>query len=99
MEVGWWKEHEVICILIGSVICINQKVAYLAEKPLVAQFIDMKIPRNISANRKAFIGEIYTYVQEELAICEDIDQIELQGLKDILWLLWVVRIGGNIFLI
>ncbi|CAN6983107.1 unnamed protein product [Brassica oleracea var. botrytis] len=34
---------------------------------------------------------------EELAICEDIDHIDLQGLKDILWLMWVVHIGGNAF--
>ncbi|KAG5394216.1 hypothetical protein IGI04_024179 [Brassica rapa subsp. trilocularis] len=57
------------CILSGSFICINQMirvqsqqnrfaglVAYLAEKLLVAQFIDMKIPGNISANLKACKG-------------------------------------------
>lgn len=38
--------------------CLTGLVAYLGEKPLVAQFIDMKIVRNISANLKAFIGEM-----------------------------------------
>ncbi|KAH0942676.1 hypothetical protein HID58_002313 [Brassica napus] len=38
--------------------CLAGLVAYLAENPLVAQFIDMKIARNISANLEACIGEI-----------------------------------------